>query len=60
MPVIKSETIHGKTYILSDNLDIWRIEFGMDGQPTIQRLDTIAHEQVEGMLQPTFSRWIDK
>ena len=60
MPVIKSETIGGKTYLLSDSLDIWRVEFGYDGQPIIQRLDAVSHAQAEHLFRSPFTEWINR
>ena len=56
--IIKSETIEGKTYILSDSFDIWCVEAGYDGTLTMQRLGEVSRDQVDAIMQPTFARWV--
>ena len=60
MPVIKSETLEGRTYMLADDGGLWRVEFGYDGQPTIQRLDNLSHATKEGVMRPVFARWLSQ
>ena len=60
MPVIKSETVEGRTYMLADDGGLWRVEFGYDGQPTIQKLDNLSHSSREQMMRPSFAMWLNQ
>ncbi len=60
MAIVKSETFEGKTYILSDSLDIWMVEIGFDGVAQIQRLDHVSGAKALQLCEPLFAEWVQR
>ena len=56
--MIKCEIIQDKAVLLDHTGRVWQVEIGMDGQPTIQHLETVPRDTMKHLMAPRLARYM--
>ena len=56
--MIKCEIVQNKALLLDHTGRVWQVEIGMDGQPTMQLLETVNRDTMKHLMQPRLARYM--